>query len=156
MVGTDAGRAGGVITRPAVEGWFATDPHPHLLGQRCEACGTVVFPPRAAVCPSPHCAATSMVAVPLSRRGRVWSYATNHYPPPAPYVAADPFEPVTVVAVELAAERLVVLGQLDGDPSRIRVGSEVELTVGTLFQSAEERQTVWRWRPVGGDRGGQP
>ena len=51
--------------------------------------------------------------VALSRTGKLWSYTTNHYKPPEPYVAPDPFTPYTVAAVELIEERIVVLGQLD-------------------------------------------
>ena len=93
----------------------------------------------------------------LGRRGTVWSYATNHYQPPEPYVAPDPFEPYTVVAVELPDEQMVVLGQLaEGvDPTTITVGTEVELVVGTLYEDDEHEYVVWKWRPVGDGGGGE-
>lgn len=137
-----------VTERPAVDGWFADTPHPHLIGQRCDVCATVVFPPRAVTCPNPSCRGEDLSPIPLSRRGTVWSYATNHYPPPAPYVAADPFTPVTIAAVELTDERIVVLGQVVGATGGLRVGAEVELEIGTLFTTEDERRTVWRWRVV--------
>lgn len=132
--------------RPAVEGWFGTDPEPHLVGQRCADCATVVFPPRAVTCPNPRCTGEDLPPTPLSRRGRVWSYATNHYPPPPPYVADEPFTPVTIAAVELAEEQLVVLGQVAGPTDDLRVGAEVELEIGTLLTTETEEHTVWRWR----------
>lgn len=140
---------------PAVEGWFTLDDPPHLLGVRCAVCETIVFPPRAGFCPNPACDGTDLRPTPLGRTGRIWSYATNHYPPPEPYIAPDPFVPYTVAAVELAEEQLVVLGQMaDGtDPAALRVGQDVELTVETLFSTDDNDHKVWRWRVVSeGDR----
>lgn len=138
-------------TSPAIEGWFAAEPEPHLIGGRCTTCGTVVFPANRLACPNPACAGHEFEPTPLGRRGRVWSFATNHYPPPEPYIAPDPFVPYTVVAAELLDEKLVVLGQLaDGsDPSQLAVGGEVELTVGALYQEEDGTvRTVWKWAPV--------
>jgi hypothetical protein len=84
----------------------------------------------------------------LSKRGRVWSYTTNHYAPPAPYVSADPFEPYSVAAVELSEEKLVVLGQVDGPPDSLRVGAEVELVLSTLFSDDDGDHVVWKWKVV--------
>jgi uncharacterized protein len=135
---------------PAVDGWFTLDPdRPQLLGRRCSACGTVVFPPRRATCPNPSCGSEALVEVALGRTGRIWSFTTNHYAPPAPYISPDPFEPYTVAAVELADERLTVLGQVDPDidPAALEVGQEVELVLGTLFTDEEREHVIWMWRP---------
>jgi uncharacterized protein len=120
---------------------------PRLLGSRCTSCGTYFFPKEAYFCRNPDCAGRSFEEVALSRRGRVWSWTTNHYAPPAPYVAPDPFVPYTIAAVELADEHLVVLGQLaDGvDPSLLHAGTEVELTLGTLFEDDDAQHVVWKW-----------
>jgi uncharacterized protein len=142
------GPAGDVQVRPAVEGWFVDGDPPRLLGSRCEGCGTVVFPPRALGCPNPGCDAIELVGHELSTRGRVWSYATNHYPPPPPAISPEPFEPYTVAAVELEAEAMVVLGQVAGDAGDLRVGSPVELVLDTLFERDGERHLVHKWRPI--------
>ena len=130
---------------PAVDGWFTTDPEPHLVGLRCTACGTLVFPPRALACPNPDCTGTTLEPTPLSRRGRVWSYTTNHYAPPEPYVVPDPFVPYTVVAAELD-DGLTILGQLadDADAADLSIGADVAVAVGPLADGA----LVWKWRPV--------
>ena len=59
----------------------------------------------------------------------MWSYTENHYPPPPPYVAADPFEPYALAAVELADEGIVVLGQVAKGvrAADLRVGMEMQL-----------------------------
>jgi uncharacterized protein len=124
----------------AVEGWFSSEPEPHLIGKRCASCGTAVFPPLAVRCPNPLCGGDLEDAA-LSRTGRVWSFAINHYAPPLPYVAADPFEPFGVAAVELDEERMIVLGQIEGDPSELAIGDEVEVVIGELSDGSP----VWKW-----------
>ena len=139
------------MTTPAVDGWFITGEEPTLLGTRCTDCGNVVFPPASGFCRNPACAGEEREVVPLSRRGRVWSYTDAQYQPPAPYVAADPFHPFALAAVELP-EGLVVLGQVaEGyGVADLTVGAEVELVVETLYADDSGERTIWRWRPVGG------
>ena len=58
--------------------------------------------------------------------------------------------PYAVAAVELEAERMVVLGQVAPGHTvdDLAVGMEVELTEGTLYEDDEAEYTVWMWRPV--------
>ena len=135
---------------PAIEGWFTTGDEPALLGNRGKETGSYFFPRTLAFSRNPAAPSEALEEVELGRRGRVWSFTTNHYPPPEPYVAPDPFVPYTVVAVELADEHMVVLGQLaDGaDPATLKVGDEVELELGTLYEDDDHEYVVWKWRPV--------
>ncbi len=135
---------------PAVEGWFTTDGEPRLLGSRCTACGTYAFPREAFFCRNPECDGTEFAEAPLSRRGIVWSFTDNRYQPPPPYVSPDPFVPYSIAAVELADEKMVVMGQLapGTDASALRIGQEVELVVGTLYEDDEHEYLVWKWQPV--------
>jgi uncharacterized OB-fold protein len=133
---------------PAIDGWFSTAAEPALLGSRCTGCATYFFPKEESFCRNPGCRSASLEEVPLSRRGTVWSYTTNHYAPPAPYVAPDPFVPYSVAAVELTDEKLVVLGQVVGGSDDLQVGSEVELVLDTLFEDDDHEYVVWKWRPI--------
>jgi uncharacterized OB-fold protein len=138
---------------PAVPGWFTLDEAaPCLLGSRCTKCGAVFFPRESAFCRNPVCAGRDFEEAPLSRSGRLWSVTDNHYAPPAPYVSKDPFEPYAIAAVELEAEKLVVLGQVvPGVAAReLEVGQEMELVLGALFEDAENEYLVWKWRPTNG------
>jgi uncharacterized OB-fold protein len=138
------------MTTPAVEGWFTTGAEPALLGSRCTSCGTVFFPRVEGFCRNPACSGEEFEELPLSRRGRVWSYTDAQYQPPAPYIAAsDPYVPFALAAVELP-EGLVVLGQVaDGyGVADLTVGTEVELVVETLYTDDSGERTIWRWRPV--------
>jgi hypothetical protein len=136
---------------PAVEGWFTMDEAaPALIGARGVESGSYFFPKALAVSANPAAPFEEREEVALSRRGRVWSYTTNHYRPPAPYVAADPFEPYTVLAVELEEEQMIVLGPLatGADPGQLRVGMPVELVLGPLYSDDEHEYVVWQWAPV--------
>ncbi|RSO08436.1 benzoylsuccinyl-CoA thiolase [Streptomyces sp. WAC 06783] len=154
--------------RPVVPGWFTgggdTDGGGpgaedfRLLGTRCGACGAVFFPRVDSFCRNPGCAGTELMEVPLSRRGTVWSYTDGRYRPPPPYVSDPevPWQPYTLVAVELAAERMVVLGQAAAGVTvaDLRVGMPVEVVPGVLGEDAETVWTTWWWRPVPRDDGG--
>jgi uncharacterized OB-fold protein len=136
---------------PAIEGWFTTDDEPTLLGSSCTTCGTVFFPKAEGFCRNPACRGREFTETPLSRRGKVWSYTDAQYQPPAPYISStEPYVPFTLAAVELAAEQLVVLGQLaDGfTVDDIKVGDEVELTIEPLYELDGETHLIYKWRPV--------
>lgn len=143
--------------RPAVPGWFTMDEQPQLLGSRCTACGAVFFPKQQSFCHNPACAGGDFEEAPLSRRGRLWSYTTNHYPPPPPYVPrGDTHRPFAIAAVELEAEKMVVLGQVPESVKleSLRTGMEMELILDTLFEDEEGEVVVWKWSPVS-EAGGQ-
>lgn len=129
------------MTNPAIEGWFAADPEPHLIGTRCASCGTYFFPPERTFCRNPHCAGETLIDTPLSRRGKVWSYTVNHYAAPPPALVEAPYG---VAAVELAEEKMIVLGIVDGDATGLEVSDDVEIVVGPL----DAERTVWKWRKV--------
>ena len=138
---------------PAVEGWFTMGEEgaPALLGSRCRGCGTFAFPAETQYCRNPDCTSSAFETVELSRTGRIWSYTDARYQPPPPYVAADPYVPFCLAAVELAAEKLVVMGQVVGGVTvdDLRVGDEVELVVDTLYSEDDYDYLVWKWRPAG-------
>lgn len=140
---------------PAIEGWFTAEPEPALTADRCTTCATLYFPPTMAAagfCRHPACDGESFEAVPLSRRGVIWSYTDAQYQPPAPYQSStDPYQPFALAAVELP-EGIVVLGQVaEGfGVADLKVGDEAELVIETLNTDETGERTIWRWRPVAG------
>ena len=139
---------------PVVAGWFTGEGDGfRLLGTRCAACRSVFFPREDTYCRNPACPGGELEEVPLSRRGRVWSYTDSRYRPPSPYVTDPelPWEPYALIAVELASERIVVLGQaVPGvTVADLTVGAEVEVVPGVLHEDGETVFTTWRWRPTG-------
>ena len=131
---------------PVLEGWFTLDAEqPHLIGTRCQACGTYYFPKQSTYCRNPECDGEDFAEVELSRSGRLWSYTNAVYQPPPPFVAGDPFEPYAIAAVELDAEKMIVLGPVvDGvDTESLDIGMPMTLALEPL---ADGRMT-WKWRP---------
>jgi uncharacterized OB-fold protein len=144
------GKGGGV---PALEGWFTLDPRsPQLIGSRCASCGTYYFPKQAGFCRNPDCSGEQFEIVALSRTGKLWSYTNAAYKPPEPYMAAEPFEPFAIGAVELETERMIVLGQVARgvDVSALKVGMVMEL----ILEPLDDGKTIWKWKPLGS--GGAP
>lgn len=138
----------------AVENWFTGEGDGfRLLGTRCAACASVFFPREDAHCRNPGCAGGDLEEVPLSPRGRIWSYTDSRYRPPSPYVSDPelPWEPYALIAVELESERIVVLGQaVPGiTVADLAVGMEVEVVPGVLGEDADTAWTTWHWRPAG-------
>ena len=136
---------------PVLEGWFTLDEHqPHLLGSRCLSCGTYYFPKQHGFCRHPDCAGERFDEVELSRTGKLWSYTNAAYQPPPPYIAADPFTPFAIAAVELQHERMIVLGQVISgvDVAELQVGQDMELVLEVLSETDDAQQLVWKWKPV--------
>lgn len=142
----------------AVEGLFTLDSaEPRLIGGRARRRGSYFFP-KALAGSDPACLGDEIEEVLLSRTGRLWSFTTGEYAPPAPYVIpGDEFEPYVIAAVELAEESLVVLGQVAAGVSvdELSVGMEMELVIDVLYSDDEHDYLVWKWAPVGLEENGE-
>ncbi|MFF3910471.1 Zn-ribbon domain-containing OB-fold protein [Streptomyces sp. NPDC001848] len=137
-----------------VAGWFTCEGEDfRLVGTRCSACRTVFFPREDVCCRNPGCQGGDLTELPLSKRGRIWSYTDTRYRPPSPYVTNPelPWKPYALIAVELEAERIVVLGQAVPGVAvaDLAVGMEAEVVPGVLHEDAETTWTTWHWRPTG-------
>lgn len=111
--------AQGVFTWPSDE--------PRLIGSRCSACGIVAFPKQGSC---PRCASTEMGEHLLPRRGRLWAWTTQEFPPPSPpYAGAtdESFVPYGVGYVQLGDEVKVEsrLTRCDG----LSIGMDMELVL---------------------------
>ena len=154
----------GTRREPAIDGWFTMPDDgtpPALIGTRDTVTGTYFFPPERVMSRAPGGADAELVDVELSRTGRLWSYTNAGYQPPEPYVpVADPHVPFAIAAVELAEEKMVVMGQVVAGVTvdELQVGMEMELVLDTLYSEPDPdgadgdvvEHVVWKWRPVGG------
>lgn len=157
---------------PAIEGWFtmpADGTAPALIGTRDSITGTYFFPPERVMSRAPGAADAELTDVELSRTGKLWSYTNAGYRPPEPYVpVTDPHEPFAIAAVELEAEKMVVMGQVVAGVTvdDLRVGMEMELVLDTLYSEPDPdgaegdtvEYVVWKWQPANsaGTEGGRP
>jgi len=132
--------ADGVFTWPADE--------PQLIGSRCSACGIVTFPVQDSC---PRCASTAMDESLLGRRGTLWAWTTQAFPPPAPYAGptgAD-FVPFGVGYVELPGEVKVETRLTECDPDTLAHGMEMELVVVPFRTDDDGNEVVtFAFRPV--------
>ena len=84
---------------PVDAGLFASLDPPRLLGSRCAACGTVVFP---AAQSCPRCSGAVMEPHALAERGTVWSWTVQGFCPKPPYLPPPGgFVPFAVGYVDL-------------------------------------------------------
>ena len=114
--------AEGVFTWPSAE--------PQLIGSRCGGCGIVTFPAQDSC---PRCASTDMAEHLLARRGRLWAWTTQEFPPPPPYAgpSGKDFVPFGVGFVELGDVK-VESRLTTADANALQHGMELELTLVPL------------------------
>jgi len=115
---------------PVAEGLFILEGgEPYLIGSQCTSCGVVAFP-RQTSCP--RCTTLEVAERRLARRGRLWSWTIQCFPPKSPPYAvadADDFEPYGVGYVELPGEVRVEARLTVADPEQLRIGMPMELTL---------------------------
>jgi uncharacterized OB-fold protein len=127
---------------PIAEGIFtgAAD-DPQLIGARCRACGMVTFPTQGSC---PRCAATEMDEHLLARRGALWAWTTQSFPPPSPPYAgptgAD-FVPFGVGYVDLGDVK-VEARLTESDPDRLAHGMTMQLVVVPLRTDADGTEVM--------------
>jgi uncharacterized OB-fold protein len=123
---------------------------PRLIGSRCGACEIVTFPAQDSC---PRCASVHMREQLLARRGRLWAWTTQHFPPPSPPYAGptgEAFVPYGIGYVELPGEVKVEARLTDADPERLAEGMEMELVVVPFRTDDEGNEVVtFAFRPVG-------
>ena len=134
---------------PVAEGLFTwPSEEPQLIASRCTACGIVTFPAQGSC---PRCASTDMEERLLPRRGRLWAWTTQEFPPPSPPYAgpADAsFEPFGLGYVDLD-EVKVETRLTEADAARLAHGMEMELVVVPFRADDDGNEVVsFAFRPV--------
>jgi uncharacterized OB-fold protein len=113
------------------------------------ACGIVTFPGQGSC---PRCASADMAERLLPRRGRLWAWTTQHFPPPSPPYAGpkgDAFVPFGVGYVELPGEVKVEARLTEAEPDRLTPGMEMELVLVPVHTDEDGNEVVsFAFRPV--------
>jgi uncharacterized OB-fold protein len=132
--------ADGVFTWPADE--------PQLIGSHFPESGVTVFP-RAEACP--RTASRVVEDVLLPRRGTLWSWTIQGFPPKnPPYIGTESpkdFVPYGVGYVQLHTDDhrgdVIVESRLTvNDPALLQIGMELELVVVPFAVDAEGREVL--------------
>ena len=126
---------------PVAEGLFTfPSDAPQLIGSRCAVCGIITFPAQGSC---PRCTSTAMEEHLLARRGRLWAWTTQDFPPPSPPYAGPTgkdFVPFAVGYVELPGEVKVESRLTESDSSALEIGMEMELAVGAVPYERRRRR----------------
>lgn len=135
---------------PVAEGIFTWPTEaPQLIGAQCSECRIVTFPAQDSC---PRCGSMQMAEHLLPRRGRLWAWTTQHFPPPAPPYAGPvgkAFVPYGIGYVELADEVRVETRLTDADPAALQTGMEMELVVVPFAEDDEGNEVMsFAFRPV--------
>ena len=89
----------------------------------------------------------------LARRGPLWAWTTQHYPPPSPpYMGptGKDFVPFGIGYVELGGEVRVESRLTEADPGALETGMEMELVLVPLHTDEDGNEvTTFAFQPVG-------
>ncbi len=140
---------------PVADGLFSWPPtgangESHLIGSRCVTCGNHMFPTQSGC---PKCTGNETDTVALGRRGTLWTWTVQGFPPKAPPYAGRTdagFEPFGVGYVELPGEVKVEARLTEADPAKLRIGMEMELVLVPLYVDAGGNEVMtFAFQPVG-------
>jgi len=134
---------------PIKEGLFTTPLSPfeqvRLIGNKCQNCSEISLGKRQTCS---NCGGANLEEIPLSRKGKVWTYTVIRHKPPGDYKGPDPFVPFGLALVELP-EGIRVLSPLRCNLERIKVGMELELEVYPLYTDENKNEVMaFQFRPV--------
>jgi uncharacterized OB-fold protein len=136
--------------RPVAEGIFSWPPdRPHLIGSCCTNCGNYMFPVQSGCS---KCTGSETERVELSRRGTLWTWTVQGFPPKSPPFAGevDPdLSGRSVSAIELPGEVKVEARLTESDPTKLRIGMEMELVLVPLSTDADGTEVMtFAFRPT--------
>jgi uncharacterized OB-fold protein len=137
---------------PLAEGLFTwPSDEPSLIAGRCPETGKLSFPRKERLILNDGSFAETDVEL-RPRRGRLWTFTTQRFRPPSPYAGndtAETFQPYAVGYVELPGA-LKVQGRLtEPDPTKLRIGQEMELVIEPFGVDDQGRETVlYAFAPV--------
>jgi uncharacterized protein len=122
---------------------------PRLVGSRCRRCGVVAFP-RQDSCAA--CTSDDIEERLLGRRGTLWTWTVQCFPPKSPPYAGAPddFAPYGLGYVELPGEVRVEARLTEADPARLRIGMPMELVL--VPAPGPHGALTYAFRPVEDDR----
>lgn len=116
-----------------------------LIGSKCGTCGEASLGKRPTC---PNCGRIGIEEVPLSQKGKLWTYTVIRHRPPGDYKGPEPFVPFGLGLVELP-EGIRVLSPIEMDIDHLKIGMELQLLVYKLYENEEGEEVIaFKFKPV--------
>jgi uncharacterized OB-fold protein len=116
-----------------------------LIGSECKDCSEISLGKRQTCS---NCGGKDLEEIPLSRKGKLWTYTIIRHKPPGDYRGPDPFTPFGLGLVELP-EGIRVLSPIQCELKKISIGMELELEVYPLYTDENKNEVMaFRFRPI--------
>lgn len=128
--------------------WPSDDPH--LLGSTCKTCHAVTFPQKKSC---PRCCSQEVAPTELAQRGTLWTWTVQEFAPKSPPYASSEavgqFAPFGIGYVELPGQVRVETRLTESDPTRLRIGMPMELTIVPFGRDATGApRMIFAFRPI--------
>ena len=121
----------GIVGRSAPGGDWS------LIASKCRECGDLSFP-KLNRCKNPACLNPDVEVRHLGAEGRLESFTVQHYEPPPPFVADQPFRPFGIGLIELD-DGIMILGRIrTDDVGLLAVGMQVRLRVAPTITTSDQ------------------
>jgi uncharacterized OB-fold protein len=135
-------------SRPVVAGLFEEqDGRVHLIGTRCNSCGTLYFP-QTVGCRNPDCLPKAIESVALPSSGLLHSFTVQRYAPPSAF-RIDDWAPYAIGVVDLGGG-LHVMGMLTSiSLDGIEIGMRFHVVEAPLFIDDDGPVTTYMFAPGG-------
>lgn len=115
-----------------------------LRGSRCRNCGEAFLGKRSGC---ENCGSVDMEEMPLSTRGKLYTYTVIANRPAGDYKGPDPFVPFGIGLVELPEGCRIVTPLTTN--KNIEIGMELELVIDKLFDDADGNEVMaFKFKPV--------
>lgn len=138
------------IQTPIREGLFTwPSDDPQLIASKCSACGEVAFPCQDSC---PNCTGDATEPIHVSRRGKLWTWTIQRFPPPTPPFAGDSeaFVPFGVGYIELPEGIRIEARLTESNPEKLEIGMDMELVIEKFDTDADGNERMsFAFRPVG-------
>jgi uncharacterized OB-fold protein len=124
--------------------WRLQQQRYRLIGEVCEKCGKLIFPPRD-MCP--ECEAPARTPFVFSGQGEVYSYSTVYAPPRG----FEEFVPYTVALIRLKEGPMLTAQLTDVESDKVYIGMPVEMVTRKVQGGNDNSPIVYgyKFRPAG-------
>lgn len=114
---------------------------PYLKGGKCNSCQAVVFPERS-ICPK--CTGQDIQKVPLSRKGKLYTY-TEVFQKPPDYFGDVPY----IIGRVLLPEGVFILTQIKAKKQDLKINMEMEFIVEPIYRAENGIERLgYKFKPV--------